>query len=182
VTHACNPSYQDAEIRKSTVRSQLGQTDHETLSWKNPSQKWSGSRCRLWVLTPVLQKKKGETILEYAGGTNKMTWILRSGKVVKQWIREMQSEKMEKRFEIWYICLLLALKIEEVRPWVKECDSLSENDCEMTFSNEMETYSHNHKELKFANNPKKGNRRFSSGTSRKKLSFQHLDFSPVKHR
>jgi hypothetical protein len=46
----------DAEIRNITVWSQLEQIVCETLSQKYPSQKkgwWSGSRCRLWVQTPV---------------------------------------------------------------------------------------------------------------------------------
>jgi hypothetical protein len=41
---------QEADIRRISVQSQLGQIVHETLSQKNPTQKkgWqSGSRCRL---------------------------------------------------------------------------------------------------------------------------------------
>jgi hypothetical protein len=52
---------QEAEIRRIKIWSQPGQIVHKTLSQKNLSQKrgwWNGSRCRPWVQTPVLQKKK----------------------------------------------------------------------------------------------------------------------------
>jgi hypothetical protein len=56
---------QEAEISTVSVRSQLGQTVWETLPQKNPSHKrgWrSDSRCRPWVQTPVLQKRKKKTL------------------------------------------------------------------------------------------------------------------------
>jgi hypothetical protein len=58
VAHPRNPSY--SEIRNTVVWSQPGKRVYQTLSLKSPSQKgaWSGSRCRPWVQTPVLQKKK----------------------------------------------------------------------------------------------------------------------------
>jgi hypothetical protein len=59
--HACNPRYLGGKIRRIMVQSQPGQIDGETLSQKQPITKkgwWSGSKCRPWVQTPVLQKKK----------------------------------------------------------------------------------------------------------------------------
>jgi hypothetical protein len=52
---------QEAEIRRIVVGSQPGQIVWKTLSWKKPIPKkgwWSGSRCRPWVQSPVLQKEK----------------------------------------------------------------------------------------------------------------------------
>jgi hypothetical protein len=46
-----------------------GQIVHETLSQKNLPQKkgwWSGSRCRPWVQTPVLQRKKKKNTTDLA--------------------------------------------------------------------------------------------------------------------
>jgi hypothetical protein len=39
VAHTCNPSYQEAEVRRVAVQSQTGQIVHETLSRKTLSQK-----------------------------------------------------------------------------------------------------------------------------------------------
>jgi hypothetical protein len=57
VTHACNPSYsggRDHEVRSS------GQIVCKILFLKYSSKKgsWSGSRCRPWIQTSVLLKKK----------------------------------------------------------------------------------------------------------------------------
>jgi hypothetical protein len=52
---------QEAEIRSTAV---WNQDSRETLSWKKPITKkgwWSGSRCRPWVQTAVLQKKPQKT-------------------------------------------------------------------------------------------------------------------------
>jgi hypothetical protein len=42
VTHACNPSYEEAEINRIIVRSQLRQIVLETLFWKHPTQERAG--------------------------------------------------------------------------------------------------------------------------------------------
>jgi hypothetical protein len=42
VAHTCNPSYQEAEVRRVAVQSQTGQIVHETLSRKTLSQKKKG--------------------------------------------------------------------------------------------------------------------------------------------
>jgi hypothetical protein len=39
MTHACNPTTQEAEIRKTAVQSQLGKIVHEKLSGKKKSPK-----------------------------------------------------------------------------------------------------------------------------------------------
>jgi hypothetical protein len=55
VAHTCNCSFSGGRDQR-----QLEQIAHETLSQKTPITKkgWlSGSRCRPWVQTPVLQKK-----------------------------------------------------------------------------------------------------------------------------
>jgi hypothetical protein len=55
---------QEAEIRRIVVQSQSGQTVHETLSQKHPSQVgggrgcWSGSRCRSEYHQKKKKKKK----------------------------------------------------------------------------------------------------------------------------
>jgi hypothetical protein len=63
VMHACNPSIQKTEIRKIMVWSQPRQIVPKILSQKKPFTKkswWSGSRCRPWIQTPILQNKKGK--------------------------------------------------------------------------------------------------------------------------
>jgi hypothetical protein len=61
VAGASNPSHLGGRDQEDCSLKQPRQIIHETLSWKYLSLKkswWSDSRCRPWVQTPVLQKKK----------------------------------------------------------------------------------------------------------------------------
>jgi hypothetical protein len=59
VAHTCNPRYSGGRDQEDQGSKPAQQIVNETLSWKKLITKkgwWSGSRCRTWVHTLVLQK------------------------------------------------------------------------------------------------------------------------------
>jgi hypothetical protein len=70
---SCNPTYSGGRNQEDHSRGQPGQIVLETLLKKTHHKKmgwWSGSRCRLWVQTPVPKKKvipERETVAEVEG-------------------------------------------------------------------------------------------------------------------